>query len=163
MKISRYIIAIFTVGCLMVPILNAQSSQTDEQQLDAYIDMMRKDMRIEKQAVVDETMRLEAADKAKFWDVYSKYQSDLTALWDERLKNIKEYAKNYENMTDAVCDALIDKALDIENQKTALKKKYYDLMKSALNSHVAARFLQVETAIDHMVDLQLASEIPLVQ
>ena len=163
MKISRYIIAILTIGCLMAPILCAQSSQTEEQQMDAYIEMMRKDMRIEKQAVVDAAMGLEAADKAKFWEVYGKYQTELTALWDQRLGNIKGYANNYENMTDAVVDALIHKALDLENQKTALKKKYYDLMKSALNLRIAARFLQVETAIDHMVDLQLASEIPLVQ
>jgi len=161
MKISRCIMATLVVGTLLVPALQAQSSQAEEQQLKAYIDMMRKNLRTEKQSIVDGAMELEAADKAKFWDVYSKYQTELTALWDQRLKNVETYADNFEKMTDAVADQLVAKALDIEQQKTALKKKYYGMMKAALSARVAARFLQVETALDHLVDLQLGTEIPL--
>ena len=42
-----------------------------------------------------------------------------------------------------------------------LMKKYYGQMKSALGSKVAARFLQVETALSNLIDLQLNAEIPL--
>jgi len=163
MRVSRCIIAVLLVATFLTPALRAQSWQVDEQQMKAYIDMMRKNLRVQKQSIVDDAMGLEAADKAKFWDVYSKYQTELSAIWDQRLANVKTYADNQDKMTDAVADQLIAKALDIEQQKTALKRKYYGLMKAALNARIAARFLQVETALDHLVDLQLASEIPLVK
>lgn len=163
MKLLRCIIATLLVATLLTPILQAQSSQVDEQQMTAYIDMMRKNLRVQKQSIVDEAMGLEAADKAKFWDVYNKYQTELSAIWDQRLANVKTYADNQDKMTDAMADQLVAKALEIEQQKTALKRKYYGIMKTALNSRISARFLQVETALDHLVDLQLASEIPLVK
>lgn len=163
MKVSRCIIAALVVGTFLTPVLQAQSSQVEGQQMKAYIDMMRKNLRVQKQSVVDDAMGLEAAEKAKFWDVYSKYQTELSAIWDQRLANVKTYADNQDKMTDGVADQLVAKALEIEQQKTALKRKYYGLMKAALNGRVAARFLQVETALDHVVDLQLASEVPLIK
>ena len=56
---------------------------------------MRKNLRTEKQSIVDAAMELEAADKAKFWAVYEKYQKELNGIWDQRLANIKKYAENY--------------------------------------------------------------------
>ena len=72
MKVTRWMILALAAGTLLIPTLQAQSSQVEEQQMKAYIEMLRKDLRTQKQAVVDNAMGLEAADKAKFWDVYSK-------------------------------------------------------------------------------------------
>ena len=66
-------------------------------------------------------------------------------------------------MTDAVADQLVSTALNIEVQNRALRRKYYAQIKTAMNARVAARFLQVESALGNLIGLQLASEIPLMK
>ena len=56
MKISRIIVVMAAVGCLLVSSAWAQNQQTQDQQMKAYIDMMRKDIRIERQAYVDQAI-----------------------------------------------------------------------------------------------------------
>jgi hypothetical protein len=157
------IVVMAAVGCLLVSTAWAQEQQArDEQQMKAYIDMMRKDMRTQKQSIVDKAMGLEAGDKAKFWAVYDKYQGDVKALWDQRIANIKKYADNYEKMTDAIADEIAMKSMDIDSQRAAIRKQYYGQMKTALGARVAARFLQTEAMLDHLIELQIGAEIPLI-
>ncbi len=165
MRSCRLILAFLTLGCLLAVSAWAQTSapQPNEKNMQAMVDMMRKDLRIQKQSVVDEAMGLEAAQKAQFWGVYDKYQTELNAIWDQRIANIKKYADNYQTITDAVADELAVKNLDMAQQTLALRKKYYGLMKAALGARVAARFLQTETMLGDMVELQIGSQIPLVQ
>lgn len=155
------------LSCFLTIALWAQTSSAgagqQKDQAQAYADLMRKNLRTEKQSIVDQAMELEAADKAKFWTVYEKYQQELNGIWDQRLANIKKYAENFNNMTDAVADQLATTALNIEDQNRALRRKYYAQFKAALNARVAARFLQVESALGHLIDLQLATEIPLIK
>ena len=53
-------------------------------------------------------------------------------------------------------------AVGIETQQIAIRKKYYTQMKAALGARVAARFLQVENQMAIFVDLNIASEMPVV-
>jgi hypothetical protein len=162
MKVSRTIVVMAAVGCLLVSSAWAQQQQTRDEQMKAYIDMMRKDIRAERQTVVDQAMGLEAGDKAKFWTVYDKYQGEVKALWDQRLANIKKYADNYEKMTDVIADEIAAKSMDVDSQRAAIRKKYYGQMKAALGARVAARFLQTEMMLDSLLELQIGSELPLI-
>jgi len=148
--------------CFVSTLVWAQGQQSQEEQMKAYVEMMRKDLRAEKHTVVDRAMGLEPGDKAKFWGVYEKYEGEVKALWDQRLANIKKYSDNYDRMTEAVADELAIKALDLESQRSMLHKKYYVEMKTALGARAAARFLQVEAMLEHIIDIQIGSEIPLV-
>jgi hypothetical protein len=76
---------------------------------------------------------------------------------------IKKYAENYENMTDAVADELIQTATRNEQQRHDLKVKYYGRMKGALGAIAAARFLQVENQLLMLIDLQIASSLPVIR
>jgi hypothetical protein len=162
MKLYRTIVVVVALGCFFVSTMWAQGQQTQDQQIKAYVDMLRKDLRTEKQAAVDQAMGLEAADKAKFWTVYEKYQEEVKAVWDQRLVNILKYSANYEKITDTVADEIALKAMDIDSQRVTIRKKYYGQMKTALGARAAARFLQTEVMLDHLMDLQIGSAIPLI-
>jgi len=82
-------------------------------------------------------------------------------LNDDRIALIKDYATNYDNLTDASADKLALGALDLESKRHALKAKYYDRFKSALPAKTAARFLQVENQILLLLDLQIAASLPI--
>ena len=134
---------------------------TTDKTTKEYTDLLRKDLRKEKSAVVDLAMGLDSTQKSKFYPIYEKYEKELSSIWDKRLANINKYAENYPNVSDAVADQLVANAQATQGERSALMKKYYGQMKSALGSKVAARFLQVETALSNLIDLQLNAEIPL--
>jgi hypothetical protein len=165
MRSFRLIMVFVTIGCLLAVNAWAQttSAQPNEKNLQELTDMMRKDLRMQKQSIVDQAMGLEAAQKAQFWGVYDQYQKELNLIWDQRIANIQKYADNYENMTDAVADELAVKSLDLAQQTLTLRKKYYAQMKAAMGPRVAARFLQTEAMLGDIVELQIGSQIPLVQ
>ena len=155
---------ILGLACLTAAAVCAQApAAANEANLKALVDAARKDLKSEKQAMIDQAMKLEAADKAKFWGIYAGFQKELDAIWDVRIANVKKYADSYQAMTDAVADQLAASALNNESQLTALKKKYHAQFKSALGSKAAARWLQAETAINNLMMLQLLSQVPLLE
>jgi hypothetical protein len=141
----------------------AWAQVANQNEVKAYIDLMRKDMRKEKQSIVDQAMELDAAQKSQFWAIYADYQVALDKIWDQRIANINMYADNVDKMTDAISDQLATKMVDLEGQRTTLRKKYYDVYKQKMGARIAARFLQVEFSLACLIDLQLAAEIPLLQ
>src|SRR3954454_13759491 len=58
---------------------------TNNETFKALLDEARKDLRTEKQSIIDEAMALEPGDKAKFWGLYAGFQKELDAIWDVRL------------------------------------------------------------------------------
>ena len=100
--------------------LQAQSAGApNDEQLKALMDTARKDLRTEKQALIDRAMGLDAGEKAKFWSVYQGFQKELDAIWDVRLANVRKFGENFQSMTDGVADQLVASALQNEQQLTA--------------------------------------------
>jgi hypothetical protein len=161
MRFCRIVLVVLTAGCLVTAL--AWTQALNDQDTKAYMDLMRKDLRTQKQSLVDQGMGLEAAQKAQFWTIYGGYQKALDAIWDLRIANIKKYADNFDKMTDPVADELANAMLGIEGQRTALRKKYYTEYKTQMGARVAARFLQVEATIGAMMDLQVGTEIPIIK
>lgn len=141
----------------------ASPNETREVNLRAYVELLRSDLRSQKVALITEVMQFTEAEDAKFWPVYREYETELAAINDDRLAGIKQYAANYEAMTDAVADKLARAALDLEARRHALKVKYYERFQSVLSPKTAARFLQVENQILLLLDLQIAASLPIIQ
>jgi hypothetical protein len=141
-----------------------QPATTDSQQtnIQAYIELLRSNVQTAKTAVLTQTMNLNDAQAAKFWPIYREYNFELQKLNDKKIAGIQDYANNYDSMTDTKANELALTALDLESQRTALKRKYYEKMNSALGGVVAARFLQVENQLLMIIDLQIASQLPIV-
>ena len=139
----------------------ASASATQEQNLKEYIKLLREDVRSQKSAVMSVVMQLDPDQAAKFWPIYRDYDAELTKVNDLRVANIEEYSKNYDQMTDAKADELVHNAMAYQKQRAELLAKYYDRMKQALGAVTAARFLLVENQLLLIIDLQIASELPL--
>lgn len=142
----------------------APSSGTSaaDKNLQAYIELLRTDVRQQKAEIMGAVMLLDVDQAAKFWPIYSEYDAELTKLNNLRLANIQEYARNYNQMTDAKADELIQNAFDYRKQRSELLAKYYDRVKASLGAIEAARFLQVEDQLLLIIDLQIESVLPVV-
>jgi hypothetical protein len=140
----------------------AATTDTQEKNVQEYIDLLRTDVRQQKAQIMGSVMELDADQAAKFWPIYSEYDAELTKLNNLRVANIKDYATNYDQMTDAKADELVQKALDYRKQRSELLAKYYGRVKTSLGSIEAARFLQIEEQLLMIIDLQIASSLPIV-
>jgi hypothetical protein len=140
--------------------LNADET-TRETNLIAYVELLRSDLRSQKVAIITEMMQFSEQEDAKFWPIYRQYETELAAINDDRMALIKDYADNYASLSDQKADSLATRALDLEARRSALKKTYYDKLKPAVGPKTAARFFQVENQILLLLDLQIASSLPL--
>jgi hypothetical protein len=138
------------------------ATETQKKNMQEYIELMRTNVRDQKAEIMGSVMQLNAADAAKFWPIYSEYDAELAKVNDLRVANIKEYADNYSQMTDAKADELIQNALNYRKQRAELLAKYYGRVKEALGAVTAARFAQIEDQLLLIIDLQIASSLPIV-
>lgn len=140
---------------------NTAQDQTKTMNLSAYAELLRSDIRAEKVAIITEMMEFSEADSAAFWPIYREYDAEMSKLGDERVSLVADYARNYDRLTDDVADRLARTALDLESRRQALKAKYYERVRTALKPRSALRFLQVEHQLLLLLDLQVASALPI--
>jgi hypothetical protein len=131
--------------------------------LRAYVELLRSDVRSQKVAILSEMMGFTEEEDAKFWPIYRDYDGELSKINDGRVTLIEDYAKNYEQMTDAAADRIALGAIELEGRRHALKQKYYDRLKATLSPKMAARFLQVENQLLMIIDLQISAALPVVK
>lgn len=134
----------------------------EEQDTQQLIDLMRKDVRAEKADIVAKTMELSADEAAIFWPLYKQYEAELKVLGDERLSIITEYADNIDTLADEKAKDLITRAVALEGKEHALKERYLAEFLALLPAKVVARFFQIESRINNLIDLELSGQIPLV-
>ena len=137
------------------------SQQAKTLNLSAYAELLRSDVRAEKVAIITEVMGFTEAEDAAFWPIYREYDAEMAKLGDERVALIADYAKNYEQLTDAVADGLAKKALDLQSRRQAVEAKYYERVKAVLKPKQALRYLQVEHQLLLLIDLQIAAALPI--
>ena len=157
-------VAVLTLVC-GVGTASAQKTLTDDENrnLLAYAEMLRADVRADKVSIITEVMAFSDKESQTFWPIYREYDVELSRLNDERLAGIREYAQNYEKVTDALADRLAQKSMELESRRTMLKQKFYERLKTALSPKTAARFLQVENQLLLIIDLQIAASLPIVK
>jgi hypothetical protein len=138
----------------------AESKELNDQ---AYVRLLRTDLKAKKQQIIKEAMQLNDQQAAAFWPVYREYDAEQTKLGDEKLAIINDYAQNFLNMSNEKADQLAQRVMALDDQRGALRKKYYELMKKALPTVLVVRFFQVENQIQLLVDLQIASNLPIIE
>ena len=164
------VMAVFLVICLTssaalvaqskTPATAATAQTPEDANIEAYIALLRKDVRTEKAKLLGTVMQFDAEDAAKFWPIYRDYDVELSKLNDMRVANIQEYAKSYTTMTDDKADELIKNAMSYQKQRGELLAKYYERVKQDLGAITAARFVQVEHQLLTIIDLKIASALP---
>lgn len=138
-------------------------SESQELNTESYIQLLRTDLNAQKRQIVNETMQLDNKQARIFWPIYNDYESDLNKLADEKLEIIQEYAANFMTMTNEKADELAQRVMALDDQKIALRRKYYELMKKSLPAILVVRFFQVEDQIQLLVDLKIASNLPIIE
>lgn len=150
---------------LLRPAFGQDSVATGDQEmnLQTYASLLRQDVRAQKMTIITQMMQFTPDQASVFWPVYAAYDRELSAIGQEKVAIIEDYAKNYGSVTDAKATELVTRALGIEEQRTALKRKYFQKFSEAISPKSAAKFMQVENQLLMLIDLQVASSLPIVE
>jgi hypothetical protein len=148
---------------MFIPAALAQTVDVKAQPLtDTDIQLLRSNLQADKNEIVGHTMRFTDTESAAFWPLYRDYARDQQVIGDARLQLIKDYAKNYDTMDDTKAKDMVERLLGIDAKLTKLREDYWPKFEKALGSKRAARFYQVDNRLTLMINIQLASEIPLI-
>jgi len=138
------------------------TSPTAEEVRDANIQLMRADIRSERKKVVAANMPLTETEAVKFWPVYDRYIAETIKVNDARYALIKEYARIHQTMTDAQANDFIKHWVALDGDNTQLRLKYIPEFEKVISPKKTAMFFQIDRRLGMMIELQLASQVPLV-
>jgi hypothetical protein len=139
------------------------SSQGSQGISDQDIALMRADIRSQKKQIVAQNLKLSDTQATKFWPLYDQYTAELAKINDDKYMLIKQYADTWGTMTDEQAAGYIARLLQVDARVGQLRIKYLPIVRQALPGKAAATFFQMDRRLSEMIDLQLASQIPLAQ
>jgi len=145
------------------PAADNSDSVTTDKTNDANIQLMREDIRSKRRKIIASNLPLTDAEAAKFWPVYDRYITEIRKINDERYALLKEYATNYDNMTDDQADDFIERWLAFDSDDNQLRLRYIPEFQKVISHKKTAVFLQVDRRVGMMLNLQLAGQVPLVK
>ncbi len=141
----------------------AQSQVAARPLSESDIALLRQDVQTQRMEIISKAMQLSDAEAPSFWSLYREYANEQQQIGDQRLRIIKDYAANYENMPEPKAGELVRRMIDLDRRTFETRSKYVPMFEKVLSPRRAAKFFQVDRRLSMMVDLQLASEIPILQ
>lgn len=124
--------------------------------------LLRRDLRADKKQLIALNLPLTAEEATKFWPVYDEYVGEMAKVNDQFYAVIKEYAANQKTLTDAQASSMINQWAAIQVKQAQMRQKYIPIVEKVIPSRKAALFFQIDRRLYALMDLQVASQIPLV-
>ena len=155
---------VFLTGISARPgMAQATSTPSSQSTVDQDVDLLRKDIRSQKKQIIAANLQLTDAEAVKFWPVYDQYTAELVKVNDAKYGAIKEYAANYTTLTDDQAVSLTRNLLTVDQQAAQLRLKYVPIFTKVVSGKKTALFFQLDRRLVMLIDLQLASQIPMIQ
>jgi hypothetical protein len=127
------------------------------------LDLLRKDLRAKRKQLIAANLKLTEAEATRFWPVYDQYTKELIAINDKKFALIQDYADNFGKMTNDQSLLFTRQWLDSDIATTQLRQKYVPIVSKVLDGTKTATFFQLDRRIAMMIELQVSSQMPLVQ
>lgn len=146
---------------------SSQSTAAAPASADAFTNqqfaLLLKDIRSIKKQVIAANLTLADSEATKFWPVYEQYSAEFGKINDARAALVKEYSDEYGTQTDEQADSLVRRWLDVDIAAAQLRQKYVPIFRQVLPGKKAATFFQLDRRISMMIDVQITSQLPLMQ
>jgi hypothetical protein len=95
--------------------------------------------------------------------MYDQYIAEQTKIHDQKYALIKEFATSWGSISDAQALDMTKRMLSVDEQVTQLRIKFVPGFLDVLPGRLVATFFQIDRRLQMMVDLQLMSQLPLIQ
>lgn len=140
----------------------AQRETANGVEVERDLALMRRDLRSDKKQLIALNVPLTETEATKFWPVYDEYTGEMAKINDEFYSVIKDYAANQKTLTDAQASSMINRWAAIQVKQAQTRQKYVPIIEKVIPARKAALFFQIDRRLYALMDLQVASQIPLV-
>ena len=152
MKKNLSIAIVFFIG---LQAFGQNSSVSEEELVKSYFKLSKK-------SLFEANMNLTDEQAVAFWPLYNKFEDESGKLQDDRIAFLKEYAENFENLTEEQADAFVQKVFKYRKKMLSVKMKYYKQIKKATTAKVATRFMEIEQYVQTAVRFTIMESLPFV-
>ncbi len=133
----------------------AQTPPTSQKQLDiAAAHAQRK-------ATVGSNMNLTPSEAAKFWPVYDAYEAKMDKIEARHVKELKDFADKYENLSDADAGKKLNEVMAIQQARLDVQKDFVPKFREVLPGVKVTRFYQIDNKIQALIQCDIAQLVPL--
>lgn len=154
------IVATMLVG---VSLMSGQRALAQEPAQDENLRLFRKDVRSLKKQIVAANMSLSDTEAQQFWPIYDNYTAELSTIMDKKYALLNEYAQNYTSITNEQAESYVQGRAAVEESMMQLRLKYFPIFRKVISGKSTARFFQMDWRLGLIMELQLASQTPLVE
>lgn len=158
MKVARYLsawVAVVAMVTLLGGVVAAQENAPTQKQLDIAA------LRAQRKAIIGANMKLTPKEAKVFWPLYEQYEDAMDKVDKRHAREIKEYAKNYQNLTDAQANQKLDEVLEVAQDRVNVQKEFVPKFRAVLPGITVTRFFQVDNKLHALVQCQIAQLVPL--
>jgi len=130
---------------------------------DQQLKLFRQDLRSKRKQLIAENLKLTDTEAAKFWPVYDQYIGELISINDRKFALIQDYGDNWGKMSNDQSLSFIQNWVKMDIEIAQLRQKYVPIVAKILEGKKTATFFQLDRRIAMMIELQVSSQMPLVQ
>jgi outer membrane PBP1 activator LpoA protein len=156
----RHLLAVLLTA--VIPLQLPAQQNDDTAAINAAIEMERQITETERQLIVAQNLQLTDTQSDEFWPKYRDYRTDVAKLNDRFIHLVRQYAANYQTLTDKEAIVLTKDALKLEADRVKLQQRYVNRFDKIIGGKNTARYLQIEARLDAIMTLKVRSSIPLV-
>jgi hypothetical protein len=150
------------VATMLMLAISANAGRAGEA-ANANLDILLDTIRANKKALVAANLTLSDEEAARFWPLYDKYQTDMSAVQDRTVKVIQDYAASFADLSNEKAMALANDWLSAEGDRVKVRRDYLPEFAKVLPGKKVVRFYQIENKMDAVLRYELASHIPVVE
>jgi hypothetical protein len=158
MKVARYFSAWVAVAA-MIGLLGAVAAAQDGAPSQKQLDIAA--LRAQRKAIIGANMKLTPKEAKAFWPLYEQYENAMDKVDKRHAQEIKDYAKNYQNLTDDQANQKLDAVMQIAEDRLDVQKQFVPRFRAALPGITVTRFFQVDNKLHALVQCQIAQLVPL--
>ena len=140
----------------------AQTETATGVDVERDLSLLRRNLRADKKKLIALNLPLTETEATRFWPVYDQYTGEMSKIYDEFYLIIKEYAANQKTLTDAQASSMINRWAALQVQQAQTRQRFIPIVEKVIPSRKAALFFQVDRRLYGLMDLQVASQVPLV-
>ena len=156
------IIFSFLVIALAFSTSFAQKETASGVDVDKDLELLRRDLRAEKKQLIALNVPLTPEESTRFWPVYDQYAADMSKVYDEFYKLVKEYVAVQKTITDEQASSTLKRWAELNVQLAQTRQRYIPIVEKVIPGRKAALFFQIDRRLYALLDLQIVAQTPLI-
>ena len=163
MKIRTMILMSLLLALLSTLPLGWSQTSNRADTVQDYVDAVRLGLMDGKVGLVTGVMKLSDEEAKVFWPLYYEYEYELFDIGDRRVELIEHVitAHQAKVLDDLEAKKMAAEWFKQETDRLGLLKRYHEMIANELSPLHAIQFLQIEHRVNTVIDLMIASELPL--